>query len=44
MADDVMRTIASVGCWITGSGTSSTETERVPCQVSAFMGASPLSQ
>jgi hypothetical protein len=25
-----------VGSWITGSGTSSTLTERFPCQVSAF--------
>jgi hypothetical protein len=40
IADDVMRTIASVGCSITGSGTSSTVTVRVPCQVSAFMSSS----
>jgi hypothetical protein len=29
--------IASVGSWMMGSGTFSTLTERLPCQVSAFM-------
>jgi hypothetical protein len=28
--------MASVGSWMTGSGTSATLTERFPCQVSAF--------
>jgi hypothetical protein len=28
--------MASVGSWITGSGTSATLTERFPCHVSAF--------
>src|SRR5688500_14723933 len=32
--------IASVGCSIVGSGTSSTRTSRMPCQVSAFMRGS----
>src|SRR5215207_3909813 len=32
-----MRTIASVGCWMRGSGTVSTRTSRFPCQVTAFM-------
>ncbi len=35
----VIRTIASVGFSIVGSGTSSTRTSRFPCQVSAFMSA-----
>jgi hypothetical protein len=30
--------IASVGSWITGSGTSSTRTSRLACQVTAFIG------
>src|SRR4051812_5579513 len=34
---DVTRTIASVGCSIVGSGTSSTRTSCVPCQVNAFI-------
>src|SRR3954468_11170247 len=33
----VTRTIASVGSWIFGSGTSSTRTSRLPCHVNAFM-------
>lgn len=37
IAEDVMRMTASVGSWMTGSGTSSTVTLRVPCQVSAFI-------
>ena len=36
-----MRTMASVGCWMVGSGTSSTRTSRRPCQVSALMSARP---
>jgi hypothetical protein len=32
-----MRTIASVGSWMAGSGTLSTRTSRLPCQVTAFM-------
>ncbi len=32
-----MRMIASVGSRIAGSGTSSTRTSRLPCQVSAFI-------
>lgn len=35
---DVTLMIASVGSWMTGSGTVSTRTSRVPCQVSARMG------
>jgi hypothetical protein len=34
---EVMRTIASVGSSILGSGTVSTRTSRLPCQVSAFI-------
>src|SRR4051794_460443 len=34
---DVMRTIASVGCSMMGSGTLSTRTSRLPCQATAFM-------
>src|SRR4051794_41915586 len=37
MPEEVTRMIASVGCSIAGSGTVSTRTSRVPCQVSAFM-------
>src|SRR3954451_13810780 len=33
----VMRTTASVGFSIAGSGTVSTRTSRLPCQVTAFM-------
>ena len=40
MALEVILTIASVGCSIRGSGTSSTQTSRLPCQVSAFTCAS----
>src|SRR5512133_3856817 len=32
---------ASVGCWMTGSGTVSTDTDRLPCQVSALMVVLP---
>src|ERR671921_137705 len=32
-----MRTIASVGSWIAGSGTLSTRTSRLPCQATALM-------
>ena len=35
----VILMIASVGCSIVGSGTSSTETFRLPCQVTARMAA-----
>lgn len=41
MAVDVIRTIASVGSWMEGSGTSSTLTERRPCHVTAFTIDSP---
>src|SRR4051794_16000244 len=34
---EVTRTIASVGSWIVGSGTSSTRTSRLPWNVTAFM-------
>src|SRR5215211_1111772 len=37
MPVEVIRTIASVGSWIVGSGTVSTRTSRLPCQVTAFM-------
>ena len=37
IAVDVIFTIASVGCSMIGSGTSSTVTFRLPCQVSAFI-------
>src|SRR4051794_1950539 len=37
IAVDVTRTMASVGSWIFGSGTVSTDTLDVPCQVSARM-------
>jgi hypothetical protein len=39
IAVEVMRTIASVGSWIEGSGTSSTRTSRRPCQTSALMSS-----
>ncbi|GGN31610.1 hypothetical protein GCM10010109_51960 [Actinoplanes campanulatus] len=43
MAVEVMRTTASVGSWIRGSGTVSTETLPVPCHVKARMvDACPL--
>src|SRR3954449_4502902 len=34
-----MRTIASLGSWIVGSGTVSTRTSRLPCQVRARIPA-----
>src|SRR6478672_10493818 len=37
IADEVTLMIASVGCSIRGSGTSSTRTSRLPCQVTAFI-------
>ena len=39
IAVEVIRTIASVGSWILGSGTVSTDTFAVPCQVKALMTA-----
>lgn len=39
MAVEVILTIASVGASMTGSGTFSTLTLRLPCQVSAFISA-----
>src|SRR5688572_26029374 len=39
MPDEVIRTIASVGCSIVGSGTSLTRTSRGPCHVTAFIEA-----
>src|SRR6476660_1665796 len=38
IADEVILMIASVGSSIRGSGTSSTLTCRLPCQVTAFIG------
>src|SRR5687768_5112488 len=38
IAVDVMRTIASVGCSMRGSGTVSTRTSSTPCHVNARMG------
>ena len=38
MPVEVIRTITSVGSSIAGSGTVSTRTSRLPCQVTAFMG------
>jgi hypothetical protein len=38
MAVEVTRMTASVGSWIVGSGTVSTDTLDVPCQVKALMG------
>ena len=35
----VIRTMASVGSWMVGSGTESTLTRRFACQVTAFMCA-----
>src|SRR5918998_2208911 len=37
-----MRTTASVDSWIVGSGTLSTRTSRLPCQVSAFNSSPSL--
>src|SRR6478752_6880553 len=37
MLVEVIRTMASVGFSILGSGTSSTETFRLPCHVTAFI-------
>src|SRR6478752_5812303 len=37
IADEVILMIASVGSSIRGSGTSSTRTSRLPCQVTAFI-------
>ena len=37
IAVEVTRMIASVGCWRIGSGTVSTLTRSVPCQVTALM-------
>src|SRR5947199_6357080 len=34
---EVIRTTASVGCWMLGSATLSTRTSRLPCHVTAFM-------
>jgi hypothetical protein len=49
MAVDVIRTIASVGSWMVGSGTVSTRTSRLPCHTAAlttvlldFAGGSPF--
>ncbi len=39
MPVEVMRTIASVGSWMVGSGTLSTRTSRLPCQVTAFIAS-----
>src|SRR5687768_13113863 len=36
-----MRTIASVGAWIFGSGTSSTRTSRLPCHATAIIEKHP---
>src|SRR5829696_1386323 len=41
IAVEVMRTMASVGSWILGSGTVSTRTSWLPCQATAFIGRSP---
>src|SRR5215218_9306647 len=41
MPVDVMRTIASVGSSMIGSGTLSTRTSRLPCQATAFMSGAP---
>ena len=41
MPVDVMRTIASVGSSMIGSGTVSTRTSRLPCQATAFMSVAP---
>ena len=37
IAVEVIRTIASVGSWIVGSGTVSTRTSRLPCHVNALI-------
>ena len=39
IAVEVIRTIASVGSWIFGSGTVSTDTFAVPCQVRALISS-----
>ena len=39
MLVEVIRTMASLGCSIRGSGTSSTDTLRLPCHVTALMVA-----
>jgi hypothetical protein len=39
---DVMRMTASVGSWIVGSGTFSTRTSRLPCQVTALIAPRSL--
>src|SRR5690348_13855646 len=39
MAVEVTRMMASLGLRMVGSGTVSTETDRLPCQVSARMGS-----
>src|SRR3954469_22440284 len=44
MPVDVMRTIASVGSSMVGSGTVSTRTSRLPCQATAFMMGSSGSE
>src|SRR5690606_20860389 len=41
MAVEVMRTIASLGLRISGSSTVSQRTSCLPCQMIAFMPASP---
>lgn len=38
---EVTLMIASFGCSILGSGTSSTRTSRFPCQVTAFKASCP---
>src|SRR3954454_21193114 len=43
MPEEVTRMTASVGSSIPGSGTSSTRTSRLPCQVTAFIGLPPRS-
>src|SRR5215212_8665649 len=42
IAVEVMRTMASVGSRMLGSGTVSTRTSWFPCQATAFMGATSL--
>jgi hypothetical protein len=42
IAVEVTRTIASVGCSIFGSGTLSTRTSSLPCQVTAFIDTYPI--
>ena len=38
---EVIRTIASLGAWMTGSGTVSTRTSLLPCHVTACMLLTP---